>query len=127
MTLIDQKGRIYRIGCVISIKGMMIKTPPCFHVNARSIAVEQRPVHTAIVHTGRICRNPPVRGKGIGFQRVEIQSGNELKAGINPVIEIGFGMVMYPIEMAECSPFARRSEEHKSELQSLLRILYAVF
>src|SRR3546814_6860193 len=46
---------------------------------------------------------------------------------LSPEIAAAAPLVLYLLAVAALSPFAGRSEEHTSELQSLMRISYAVF
>src|SRR5690606_30015570 len=98
---VDQEGRVHRIRGILSVKGMVIEAPSHFDVETGSGTQEDRAERAAVIHAGRISGNFTVRSNGTGMQRVEIEPGNELKAGIDPVVEIGLGVVMYAFEMTE--------------------------
>src|SRR3546814_7326155 len=70
----------------------------------------------------------------IGLRFAEQRPGRDRASKLGAIIRKGFGEVVAPGEIAVpvaalfvTSPVTGRSEEHTSELQSLMRISYAVF
>src|SRR3546814_9112676 len=82
---------------------LMIRRPP------RSTRTDTLFPYTTLFRSGRSCRHSCTRVEGRRTSR-----GRESMAGIR-------------VQPLERSTARRRSEEHTSELQSLMRISYAVF
>src|SRR3546814_1284687 len=74
--------------------------------------------------------NGAMHGKGGAVGKSEAQLGERLRpfmAAMRHGDEIGDGQMRAPVRRVGRGRDGRRSEEHTSELQSLMRISYAVF
>src|SRR3546814_11237620 len=98
--------------------GEVVEVRPLLEPGEQALRIEVGPIgeHDHVV---------AVIGEGLGFQRVDDR--RPVKTGL--LLETGMAVVPVGAALhdAEGARVGERSEEHTSELQSLMRISYAVF